>query len=89
MGIRAADSAGNKQVVNAMRQSNMLTVIKPVEDSAGGMPPLAGLGLKDALQICEGYGLSVTASGKGKVASQSLPVGAYIKQGAQIHLTLQ
>jgi cell division protein FtsI (penicillin-binding protein 3) len=89
MNINAADSAGGKAIVGAWSTGNMKTVIKPVEDSAGGMPPLTGLGLKDALEICEGFGLSVTASGKGKVATQSLAAGAYIRQGAQIHLTLQ
>lgn len=53
------------------------------------MPDLAGLGLKDAITICEKRGLLVQPKGKGKIISQSIVAGSYTANGQVIHLTLQ
>lgn len=52
------------------------------------MPALKGLGLKDALYICEDAGLVVKVNGVGKVASQSITEGTPIEKGQQIKLDL-
>ena len=52
------------------------------------MPDLNGMGLKDALYICEGLGLKVDAKGFGRVSSQSLVAGAPVERGQVIRLEL-
>ena len=52
------------------------------------MPALKGLGLKDALYICEDAGLIVKVNGVGKVANQSITEGTPIEKGQQIKLDL-
>jgi cell division protein FtsI (penicillin-binding protein 3) len=52
------------------------------------MPPLQGIGLKDALAICEDRGLRVVARGKGKVMAQSIPAGLAIRKGQTVQLEL-
>ncbi len=52
------------------------------------MPALNGLGLKDALYICECAGLVVKVNGIGKVANQSITEGSPIAKGQLIKLDL-
>lgn len=52
------------------------------------MPDLAGFGLKDALSLLEKQQLQVIATGKGKVAAQSILPGTAIQRGQTIYLTL-
>ncbi|HTN35904.1 MAG TPA: penicillin-binding protein [Arachidicoccus sp.] len=52
------------------------------------MPDLDGLGLKDALYLCEGLGLKVNVDGFGRVAKQSLAAGAPIERGQVINIGL-
>ena len=52
------------------------------------MPSLAGMGLKDAVYLCENLGLKVTISGKGKVAAQSIVAGQSIRRGQSIIIQL-
>ena len=52
------------------------------------MPALDGLGLRDALYICEDAGLVVKVSGTGKVTNQSISVGSPIEKGQLIKLDL-
>lgn len=54
-----------------------------------GMPSVVGMGLKDALFILERKGLEVTATGTGKVVSQSIKEGAAIKEGQSVKITLR
>jgi cell division protein FtsI (penicillin-binding protein 3) len=54
----------------------------------GMVPDVTGMGLRDALLLLENYGISVQASGRGKVISQSLEAGSRINPGSQIQLTL-
>ena len=61
----------------------MLTNI-PVTNNA--MPSLNGLGLKDALYICENAGLVVKVKGVGKVMNQSITEGSPIAKGQLIKL---
>ena len=53
------------------------------------VPVLKGLGLKDAIYLCEEIGLQVKVVGRGKVIAQSLDPGTTVKKGNSIQLTLQ
>ena len=53
------------------------------------MPALNGLGLKDALYICENAGLVVKVKGVGKVMNQSIAAGSAIAKGQLIKLELK
>ena len=52
------------------------------------IPDVRGLPLRDALPLLENRGLRVTASGRGKVVSQSLEPGQALTANRQIALTL-
>jgi len=52
------------------------------------MPSLRGLGLKDALSVCENIGLKVTVKGKGKVANQSISEGQFFAKGQIVNIEL-
>ena len=52
------------------------------------MPDLNGLGLKDALYICEGLGLKVDVNGFGRVSSQSLTAGVPVERGQVVKIGL-
>lgn len=54
----------------------------------GRMPALKGLGLKDALAICENLGLGIVVKGKGKVNYQSINEGLPITKGQVIEIEL-
>jgi cell division protein FtsI (penicillin-binding protein 3) len=52
------------------------------------MPALTGMGLKDAVFICETMGLKVNVKGKGKVISQSINEGQGIVKGQKVDIQL-
>lgn len=60
------------------------SVVSTQNISSKVMPSLAGMGLKDAVYLCENLGLKVTISGKGKVAIQSIVAGQGIRRGQSI-----
>jgi cell division protein FtsI (penicillin-binding protein 3) len=64
------------------------TVLKAEENVKGTVPELTGIGLKDALEICDMNGIVVTAKGKGKVVEQSVPAGTPLTQVSKIQITL-
>lgn len=53
------------------------------------IPELAGMGAKDAFFLLNRYGLNVKLIGKGKVVSQSLPVGTNVQKGQTITIRLE
>lgn len=59
---------------------------KPVD--ATRMPALKGLGLKDAITLCENIGLKVQVKGKGKVINQSIVAGQSIAKGQLVNIDL-
>lgn len=59
---------------------------KPVD--ATRMPALKGLGLKDAITLCENIGLKIQVKGKGKVMNQSIVAGQSIAKGQLINIEL-
>ena len=52
------------------------------------IPAVIGMGLKDAVYLMENKGLKVTATGRGRVLSQSLAAGTTFKKGQVITLFL-
>lgn len=56
--------------------------------SNAAMPMLIGMGLKDAVIVCENVGLKVNIKGRGKVANQSINAGQNIAKGQVINIEL-
>lgn len=52
------------------------------------MPVLKGMGLKDAVYLCENLGLKVVIKGRGKVAEQSISAGQNIAKGQAVNILL-
>jgi cell division protein FtsI (penicillin-binding protein 3) len=63
-------------------------VLKTADFPKETVPELTGIGLKDALEICDRSGIEVVAKGKGKVVAQSVPAGTPLAQVSKIQLTL-
>ena len=53
------------------------------------VPDVTGMGAKDAVYLLESYGLKVRVQGRGHVASQSIPHGSTVHEGALCTLTLK
>ncbi len=64
------------------------SVEQGVKISSLQMPSLQGMGLKDAVYLCENLGLKVSAKGAGKVAAQSVESGASISKGQLVKIEL-
>jgi cell division protein FtsI (penicillin-binding protein 3) len=52
------------------------------------MPDVRGMGLRDALYLLESNGLKVTASGTGKVVTQSITPGQAVNKGTYVSIVL-
>ena len=52
------------------------------------MPSLQGMGLKDAVYLCENMGLKVSTKGAGKVIAQSVQSGSKINKGQLVKIEL-
>lgn len=85
--ISYKDSA-KTQLAKMDKQSNQ-PVLTGIATSNKYMPALNGLGLKDALYICENAGLVVKINGVGKVTNQSITAGSAIAKGQLINLQLK
>jgi len=72
-----------------MHKQQNQTVLTSMAVSDKYMPALNGLGLKDALYICENAGLVVKVNGMGKVIDQSIGSGSPIAKGQLIKLELK
>ncbi|HYK44606.1 MAG TPA: PASTA domain-containing protein, partial [Parafilimonas sp.] len=71
----------------AKQQSSAVLSSVPVSNKV--MPSLNGMGLKDALYICENAGLVVKVRGLGKVTDQSINAGSPIAKGQVVSLDLK
>jgi cell division protein FtsI (penicillin-binding protein 3) len=85
--ISYKDSA-KTELAKMNRQQNQ-PVLTSLNVSNKYMPALNGLGLKDALFVCENAGLVVKVNGVGKVTNQSIAAGAIIEKGQLINLQLK
>jgi cell division protein FtsI (penicillin-binding protein 3) len=84
--FKIANDAGDEWM--AVKQEKNVIKTYPMKYTPGMVPDVTGMGLRDALLLLENYGISVQASGRGKVISQSLEAGSRINPGSQIQLTL-
>jgi cell division protein FtsI (penicillin-binding protein 3) len=86
--LKYQDSTGRADQWTSIQNTNASLVLqrKPMDDKS--MPVLKGLGLKDAVFLCEEMGLTVSVKGKGKVEEQSILPGQFIAKGQQIILSL-
>jgi cell division protein FtsI (penicillin-binding protein 3) len=57
--------------------------------NAKAIPDVRGMGLRDALDCLENKGVKVMTTGKGKVASQSLPAGTLIQKNMTVYIELK
>lgn len=81
------ETAGTSNYSRMFKQGTG-SVVSTQNISSKLMPSLAGMGLKDAVYLCENLGLKVTISGKGKVAGQSIVAGQGIRRGQLITIQL-
>lgn len=80
-------SALENEWVSVAVNNNGIALNGKVVD-ASRMPALKGLGLKDAITICESMGLKVQIKGKGKVVNQSIVAGQSIAKGQLVNIEL-
>jgi cell division protein FtsI (penicillin-binding protein 3) len=64
------------------------TVMTSQQITSKRMPVLAGMGLKDAVYLCEHLGLKVNVRGKGKVTNQSIAAGQSISKKQIVSIQL-
>jgi cell division protein FtsI (penicillin-binding protein 3) len=88
VGWKLKDSSAQQAVAVLQVSPAEGKVLRGTQIPSNQMPPLQGIGLKDALAICEEKGLLVTIAGKGRVATQSIAAGLEIRKGQTIHLQL-
>jgi cell division protein FtsI (penicillin-binding protein 3) len=81
------DSSKNASWTNMYGDpKNMVAYSKTIDDKT--MPELKGMGLKDAVYICENMGLRLHVRGVGKVGTQSIVAGQTINKGQLVQLEL-
>lgn len=88
LGINHKDSASDNATIGKINKEAGYTVMNGYHVNEKQMPPLAGLGLKDAVYVCENLGLKVNAKGKGKVLSQSIAAGQQVNKGQVVSIQL-
>ncbi|MEI8075658.1 MAG: penicillin-binding protein [Bacteroidota bacterium] len=85
--MQMADSSNNASWTKVYGdQKTLVASSKLIEDNI--MPELKGMGLKDAVYICENMGLKLNVRGKGKVGLQSIIAGQAIVRGQVLDLEL-
>ncbi len=82
------DSSSAKSKWIKVSKENENASVKNVQIISNAMPQLTGMGLKDALDICESIGLKVNVKGVGKVMAQSISAGQAIARGQLINIEL-
>jgi len=65
------------------------TRIEKIEVTKNVVPDLSGMGAKDAVFILENMGLNVRVQGRGKVVSQNLKPGTFVRKGNSVMINLQ
>ncbi len=85
IGVARAEGKGN---YSRLYKHGVDTVMTSQQISMKKMPLLAGMGLKDAVYLCENLGLKVMVKGKGKVSLQSIAAGQNISKGQVVSIQL-
>ena len=80
---------GSKTWGNVRNDSTGITLTGENLQSAGKVPDLKNMGLRDAVFVLESMGLKVSAKGKGRVVEQSVPAGTVAKKGLKVNITLK
>ncbi|MGI8952007.1 MAG: penicillin-binding protein [Chitinophagaceae bacterium] len=88
LGVGFSDSSNKNNSWMKLYRQTSNPVASSVQMSNRQMPQLAGLGLKDAIFICENLGLKVSAKGIGKVTAQSISAGSLFSKGQSINIQL-
>ena len=74
-----------------MAMQNARADVKPPADwqaQNNTMPNVLGMGLKDVVYLLENKGLKLNIAGRGRVISQSIPVGTVLQRNQKIEVTL-
>ena len=88
LGVPYLDASGTGTDWAGVYKQNNRPIVQGKTVTDKQMPQLAGMGLKDAVYICENMGLRVNIKGKGKVASQSIAAGQAFKKGQPVQIIL-
>ena len=81
------DGKNVEELVN-MSGNKYSTTLNEKMMASSFMPSLRGLGLKDAVVLCEGMGLKVNVKGKGRVVAQSISAGQSVGHGQLLNIEL-
>jgi len=84
----SANSNFDAEYVFSRRADNNTVLLRENPVTAGVIPKVVGMTLKDALPLLENKGLKVKYSGSGRVASQSKNPGSELLIGSTIKLVL-
>jgi cell division protein FtsI (penicillin-binding protein 3) len=85
MGFR--DSASNAAYIAVKGEARDL-IVTAKSTPLNLMPELNGMGLKDAVYVCENMGLKLNIRGKGKVMAQSITAGLPVVKGQLVEVEL-
>lgn len=85
--IPAVGTSDHNEWIN-LSKGGTASLERGVKVSSKQMPLLQGMGLKDAVYLCENLGLKVSFTGAGKVTAQSIESGASISKGNLVKIAL-
>jgi cell division protein FtsI (penicillin-binding protein 3) len=89
LGVKVSNAVTNgRSNYSRMYKQGAESMISTQVISSRQMPSLSGMGLKDAVYLCENLGLKVVVRGKGKVVAQTLSAGQNISRGQTIIIQL-
>lgn len=88
LGINHKDSAGENVTIGKIKKEDGFAVMNGYKVNDKQMPALTGLGLKDAVYVCENLGLKISVKGKGRVTAQSVSAGQQVVKGQVVNLLL-
>ncbi len=88
LNIKYSAPAKETEIVSVVNESGKAALYN-INIQQKQMPSLRGLGLKDAVAVCENIGLKVAVTGKGKVISQSVVPGNAIAKGQLVNIELK
>lgn len=86
--LKISDSTGRADEWTSLNKNTAAAVMQKMPINKNAMPPLKGLGLKDAIYLCEEMGLMVQVKGRGRVLDQSILPGQPIAKGQLIQISL-
>jgi cell division protein FtsI (penicillin-binding protein 3) len=87
LGVNVVDADVKGNYSRIYRQGSV-NAMESQQISMKKMPAVVGMGLKDAVYLCENLGLKVVVKGKGKVLNQSIAAGKNISRGQIVNIQL-